>query len=75
MLKNRDDNFSPSYLTYPSLHGFSPPRKSGGAGMGQDFNPTPWDGIGMGLDFLNPPHPPPPPHPLRPALPRPAPHC
>ena len=58
MLRNRDDNFSPSCLTCPSPHGFSPPRKGGGAGMGQDISPTPWDGTGMGLDFLKPPPPP-----------------
>ena len=49
-----------------ALHGFSPPRKGGGAGMGQDFSPTLWGGAGMGLDFLDPPYPRPslsPPHP------------
>ena len=29
----------------------------GGGGMGQDFNPTPRGGAGMGLGFLDPPHP------------------
>ena len=44
---NRDDNFSP-------------PRKGGGAGMGQDFSPAPRGGAGMGLSFLDPPRPAPP---------------
>ena len=38
-------------------HGFSPPRKGGGVGMGQDFSPAPLGGAGMGLDFLDPPYP------------------
>ena len=61
--KTRDDNFSLPRLTRPSplcLHGFSPPRKGSGAGMGQDFSPTPRGGAGMALDFLNPPCPAPP---------------
>ena len=37
--------------------GFSPPRKGGGAGMGQDFRPAPRGGAGMGLHFLDPPRP------------------
>ena len=53
----RDDNFAPPYLTHPSPRGFSPPRKAGGTGMRQDFSPTPRDGAGMGLDFLDPPRP------------------
>ena len=36
--------------------GFSPPRKGGGVGMGQDFRPAPRGGAGMGLHFLDPPH-------------------
>ena len=40
--------------------GFSPPRKDGGARMGQDFSPAPRDGAGMDLGFLDPPRPAPP---------------
>ena len=40
--------------------GFSPPCKGGGAGMGQDFRPTPRGGARMGLHFLDPPCPAPP---------------
>ena len=53
----RDGNFSPPRFA-PS--GFSPPRKGGGARMGQDFNPAPRGGVGMGLDFLDLPRPAPP---------------
>ena len=35
----------------------NPPRKGGGVGMGQDFSPAPLGGAGMGLYFLDPPHP------------------
>ena len=38
----------------------NPPRKGGGVGMGQDFSPAPLGGAGMGLYFLDPPHPTPP---------------
>ena len=52
--------------TWPALPrfapcGFSPPRKGGGAGMGQDFRPAPWGGAKMGLHFLDLPRPAPPP--------------
>ena len=47
--------------------GFSPPRKGDGAGMGQDFRPAPWGGVGMGLHFLDPLRP-------IPALPHPVQH-
>ena len=40
-----------------ALCGFSPPRKGGGAGMGQNFRPAPRGGAGMGLHFLDPPRP------------------
>ena len=36
---------------------FSPPRKGGGAGVGQDFSPAPRSGVGMGLNFLDLPRP------------------
>ena len=61
----RDGNFSPPRFA-PS--GFSPPRKGGGARMGQDFSPAPRGGVGMGLDFLDLPCPTPP-------RPCPAPRC
>ena len=58
----RDGNFAPPRPAWPALPrfapcGFSPSRKGGGAGMGRDFRPVPWGGVGMGLHFLNPPHP------------------
>ena len=37
--------------------GFSPPRKGDESGMGQDFSPAPRDRAGIGLNFLDPPHP------------------
>ena len=37
--------------------GFSLPRKGGGTGKGQDFNPAPQGGTGMGLYFLDLPRP------------------
>ena len=46
----------------PHPHGFSPPRKGGGAGMGQYFVPAPRGGAGMDLVFLSPPRPVPAPH-------------
>ena len=42
-IKIMDGNFAPPHLTCPSplcSCGFFPPRKGGGAGMGQDFSPT-----------------------------------
>ena len=44
-------------LPRPTPHGFSPPRKGGGAEMGQYFVPAPRGGAGMGLHFLDPPRP------------------
>ena len=37
--------------------GFFPPRKGDGVGMRQDFRPTPRDGAGIGLHFLDLPRP------------------
>jgi len=51
----RDDNFALPCLTRPSPHGFSLPRKGGGAGMRQDFRPVSRGGVGMDLDFLDSP--------------------
>ena len=44
-------------LTRPTPHGFSPPRKGGGARMGQYFVPVPRGGAGMSLVFLSPSRP------------------
>ena len=44
------DNFVPPCFT---SCGFSPPRKGGQVGIGQDFSPAPRDGAGMGLEFLD----------------------
>ena len=46
-----------THLALPTPHGFSPPRKGGGAGMRQYFVPAPRGGVGMGLVYLSPPHP------------------
>ena len=39
-----------------TLRRFSPPRKGGGVGMRQDFNPAQRGGTKMGLEFLDLPH-------------------
>ena len=44
-------------LPRPTLTRPAPPRKGGGAGMGQYFVPAPQDRAGMGLVFLSPTHP------------------
>ena len=67
----KNGNFSrPAYPVPPH---FAPcelflPHKSGGAGIGKDFNPVPRGGAGMGLNFLDPPR-------SAPPRPRPALHC
>ena len=45
---NRDVNFA--------LRRFSSPRKGGGVRMGRNFSLALQSGVGMGLDFLDPPH-------------------
>ena len=39
-----------------TLRRCSPPRKGGGVGMRQDFNPAQRGGTKMGLEFLDLPH-------------------
>ena len=45
---------TPLNLPLPTLS-HVPPRKGGGAGMGQDFSPAPRGWAGVGLDFLDMP--------------------